>query len=70
MVKVIHVKQHLIKHSILSITSIYKNGLIHSCQTWLLGIQFFLMSPKLSQRSSSDGSIIADGKCFVNYTEI
>lgn len=34
------------------------------------GYSIFLMSPKLSQRSSSDGSIIADGKCFVNYTEI
>lgn len=70
MVKVTHVLHHLIKHSVLSITSIYKNGLIHLCQMRLLDIQFFLMSPKLSQRSSSDRSIIADGKCFVNYTEI
>lgn len=70
MVKVTHVKGHLIEHSVLSITSIYKNSLIHLCQMWLLDIQFFLTSPRLSQRSSSDGSIIADGKCFVNYIKI
>lgn len=68
--KVTHVKQCFIEHSVLSITSIYKNGLTHLSQMWLLDIQFFLMSPKLSQRNSSDRSIIADGKCFVNYTEI
>lgn len=36
--KVTQIKQHLIK-SILSVTFIYKNGLIHLCQMWLLDIQ-------------------------------
>lgn len=41
MVKVTHVKQYFIEHSVLSISSIYKNGLIHLSEIWLLDIQFF-----------------------------
>ena len=70
MVRVTHVKQHLIEHSVLSIYFYLQEWANSFMSNMAFGYSIFLMSPKLSQRSSSDRSVLADGKCFVNYIEI